>query len=327
MSFFDSLFIRDEEELIKKSKEFIENLNTLRAIKILEKTLKLYPDSANVLYLMGIATIRKDRTIALDYFDRALKNKQDFEQAWFCKSLIFNSRLEFKNALNCIDKVLQINQLNSLAIKLKEDLLFYLRQNEKLKRYKKEIFELRLNDAKGLLEMVLISEKGKLIGAVDKTSSQNLFLAPGEFVDPKKYKTDKMGRLIFNKKNVTAIGDVIIHKSNSKSHSKKRKVFRKAFLFEKVLVTTEGNLLGDVKKMDNNDLYLDPGDDIDIRKYQLADEKYILLPYNGVTSIDDIILYQLPELDPKLVNKNHDEQMFIDQFFKSEYSIKLRTKI
>ena len=200
MSFFDSLFKKSEVELIEKSIEFIENHHDENAKKTLKKALDLYPNSAKALYLMGISTIKQDRTVALDYFDRAIKIKQNFEQAWLCKSLIFNSRLEFKKALNCIEKVLQLNQLDSIVIKLKEDLLFYLRRYEELKRFKKEIFEIKINNPKELFGKVLGSDDGKFIGDVDKTSSQNLFLRPGEGIDPKKYKTDKMGRLIFKKR-------------------------------------------------------------------------------------------------------------------------------
>ena len=171
--------------------------------------------------------------------------------------------------------------------------------------------------------MVLTSDKGKLIGAVAEINNQNLFLFPGEFINPLNYKTDKIGRLVFDKKNITAIGDVIIYKIDGKARKKKIGTLRIKDVLDKVVMTTGGVLLGDVYDMSGNDLYLRPGVNVDIRKFQITGEKGFILPISEILSIEDIIVYELPEMDPKLVHKNHDEQMFIDQFIELD-SIKLR---
>jgi tetratricopeptide (TPR) repeat protein len=325
MGFFDSLYKKPENVLIKRSITRIEDKNLQDAEKILKKTIEFYPESANALYLMGILTIRKNRTIALDYFERALRIDQNFEQAWFCKSLVFNSRLEFKNALNCINKVLELNNYNYEAILIKKDLLFYLRKDEELKRFKKHQSDVKFNDPKRILGWVIITDKGKLLGDIGEITKKYIFARPGEVVDPKKYKSDKEDRLIFEKKDFLVIGDVLIFRLDKKYSPNARVKIKNDDDSGKVVVTTEGFLLGDVRNFTKNEIIIRPGEQIDIRKFQTAIKgKCIVLPIRGVRSIDDIMIYQLPELDPKLVYKNHDEQSYIDRYFKKDYPLHLR---
>ena len=336
MGFFDSLFKKSEKDLIKKGIEYIEDHKNEDAKKILKKTLENYPNSANALYLMGILTIKQNRTIALDYFNKAIKNKPNFEQAWLGKSLIFNSRLEFKKALNCIEKVLELNKENSEAIYLKKNYLFYLRKNEELERFKKELFYGKFSDSWGHITMLVLSDKGKVLGQLDETDDQNLFLFPAAFVDsngnerfpdPRDFKTDKMGRLIINKNTITAIGHFIICKLDNKSQPKKSVVNLKKIVLDKALITTEGYLTGTVQKIDNDYLYLLFSDETDIRKFQLSKNNLIMLPINGIISIEDFIIYRSPDLDTKLIHKNHDEQSFIDRYFILDYPNDLKIKI
>ena len=331
MGYFDLLFKRSEIEMLKKSIGYLEKENTLGAEKTLQKTLRYYPNSANALFLMGILTVRQNRTIALDYFAKALKLNHEFKQAWFCKCLIFNSRLEFKKALNCIEKVLEFDQLNTNAINLKQDLLFYLRESEKLKNYKQKLFKIQISDLTLLLGKVVGSEEGKLIGAVDQIFGPKLLLLPGEDTSIKKFKTDNLSRIIFYKKNIMAIDDIIVYKlkkGSRKSHKDSNKEpIRNEDYLNKVVLTTEGKLLGEIKKVKDNNLYLNAGCEIDIRKFHLNNEGQIILPSSGIMSMDDIIMYRLPELDPKLVYKNHDEQAYIDRYFIQAYPHNLWLKL